>query len=271
MAPSGRVPGRPQGSLGQQPPGARESDRPEPQVRSTLHTALPACIFPRARPSRPLPFVNSTFGTPHHTTQHNTTQHNTTQQNATQHNTAQHSRTQHSTAQHSTAQHSTAQHNTTQHNTTPTQHNTTQHNTTQHNTTQHNITQHNTTQHNTTQHNTTQHNTTQHNTTQHNTTQHNTTQHNTTQHNTTQHNTTQHNTIYFEKPNINSITNANPQRKHACSVLNETPNLSDASVSDDGCKYPGYASGATYLSVFQQQTDRLLMHQSFPVAQLIET
>ena len=30
-------------------------------------TALPACIFPRARLSQPLPFGNSTFGRPHHT------------------------------------------------------------------------------------------------------------------------------------------------------------------------------------------------------------
>ena len=45
--------------------------------RAFIHTALPACIFPHARPSQPLPFGNSAFGT-HRYTPTNTHPHETT-------------------------------------------------------------------------------------------------------------------------------------------------------------------------------------------------
>ena len=66
--------------------------------RAFRHTALPTCIFPPARPSRPLPFGNSAFGTPHHppphhTTPHPTPPHLTALRHATPHHTTPHNTT----------------------------------------------------------------------------------------------------------------------------------------------------------------------------------
>ena len=82
-----------------------------PNARRALrHAALPACIFPRARPSRPLPFGTSPFGTPHHTTPHNTTPHPTTPRHATPCYTTPHATTPHHTAPHHTTPHHTTPH-----------------------------------------------------------------------------------------------------------------------------------------------------------------
>ena len=87
--------------------------------RALRHTALLACIFPRARLSQPLPFGNSAFGAPRHTTPHHTTPHHTTPHHTTPHHTTPHHTTPHHTTPHHTTPHHTTPHHTTPHHTTP--------------------------------------------------------------------------------------------------------------------------------------------------------
>ena len=101
---------------------------PPTQVRHTTHytrhglknTALHACIFLCARPSQPLPFGNSAFGTPQHAPNH-TTPHHTTPHHTTPHHTTPHHTTPHHTTPHHTTPHHTTPHHTTPHHTDPDQ------------------------------------------------------------------------------------------------------------------------------------------------------
>ena len=81
-------------------------------------TALPACIFPRARPSRGHCLL-VTARSAHHTTPHHTTPHHTTPHHTTPHHTTPHHTTPHHTTPHHTTPHHTTPHHTTPHHTTP--------------------------------------------------------------------------------------------------------------------------------------------------------
>ena len=90
IAPTSRAAENPPDGFGLRPPSDGGGVCPAiPDAQHTQHalrhTALPACIFRRARPSRPWPFGNSAFGTPHHTTPHHTTPHHTTPHHTTPH------------------------------------------------------------------------------------------------------------------------------------------------------------------------------------------
>ena len=80
--------------------------------------------------SRPLPFGNSAFSTPHHATPHHTTPHHTTPHHTTPHHTTPHHTTPHHTTPHHTTPHHTTPYHTTPHHTTP--HHTTPHHTIPH-------------------------------------------------------------------------------------------------------------------------------------------